>query len=922
MNHAAEATNMLSLSISPRLKSASLLHQKTQRSTAETAVLHLRGGAQRVFHFGKEGTDGDKSMKALLGGKGSNLAEMSRIGLSVPPGFTITTETCQEYNGLGKQLPKGLMEDVMAGVKRIEKQMDMKFGDEGSPLLVSVRSGAAVSMPGMMDTVLNLGLNDKVVEGLAKRASKRFAYDSYRRLLDMFGDVVLGINHNLFEEQLEELKESKGVSTDNELNEDDLKELIAKYKQVYLNCGKEFPEDPNKQLELAIRAVFDSWDSERAKAYREINQIHGLLGTAVTVQSMVFGNLGATSGTGVLFSRNPSTGENKLYGEYLINAQGEDVVAGIRTPSAISTLEREMPQAYKSLLDNVDKLERHYMDMQDIEFTIQDQKLFMLQCRNGKRTGPAAVKIAVDMFKEGLITKDQAIMMVESGHLDQLLHPQFEDQNKYKARVIGKGLPASPGAAVGQVVFSPEDAEAFKAQGGAAILVRADTTPEDVGGMHASEGILTQRGGMTSHAAVVARGWGKTCVCGCLEMKVDDKKKIFTLGGKTFKEGDWISLNGNTGEVIEGKEPLSPPTISGDLSTFMSWVDERRKLKVFTNADTPEDAAEARRNGAEGIGLVRTEHMFFASDDRLKAVRQMIMAENVEKRKVALMKLLPFQRADFEGIFTAMDGHTVTIRLLDPPLHEFLPNGEMKDVCQMMANELGIDVAAVNDKINKLHETNPMLGLRGCRLGIVHPEISEMQARAIFEAALNVKAKGIKPVVDIMVPLVGSVTELENQAKLIRSTAETVFTERGSRVEYKVGTMIEIPRAALLAGEVAKVAEFFSFGTNDLTQMTFGFSRDDVGSFLPTYLANGILVSDPFQVLDRKGVGQLIKTAIENGRATRKDLKCGICGEHGGEPSSIEFVSGAGMDYVSCSPFRVPIARLAAAQAEIKKGKH
>eukprot|EP00960_Hanusia_phi_P071404 767548-Hanusia_phi.AAC.2 len=573
LNPTVQATNMMGLPISPRLKTTSLLlDKKGLKSAAETAVLHLRGGSQRVFHFGKEGTDGDKGMKALLGGKGSNLAEMSRIGLSVPPGFTITTETCQEYNGLGKQLPKGLMEDVMDGVKRIERQMDMKFGDETSPLLVSVRSGAAVSMPGMMDTVLNLGLNDKVVEGLAKRASKRFAYDSYRRLLDMFGDVVLGINHNLFEEQLEELKEAKGVSTDNELSEDDLKELIGKYKQVYVTCGKEFPEDPKKQLELAIRAVFDSWDSERAKAYRDINQIHGLLGTAVTVQSMVFGNLGATSGTGVLFSRNPSNGENKLYGEYLINAQGEDVVAGIRTPSPISTLEREMPVAYKSLLDNVDKLERHYMDMQDIEFTIQDQKLFMLQCRNGKRTGPAAVKIAVDMFKEGLISKDQvdcadqAIMMVESGHLDQLLHPQFEDQNKYKARVIGKGLPASPGAAVGQVVFSPEDAEAFKAQGGAAILVRADTTPEDVGGMHASEGILTQRGGMTSHAAVVARGWGKTCVCGCLEMRVDDKKKTFTLGGKTFKEGDWISLNGNTGEVIEGKEPLSPPTISGDLS--------------------------------------------------------------------------------------------------------------------------------------------------------------------------------------------------------------------------------------------------------------------------------------------------------------------------------------------------------------------
>eukprot|EP00284_Hemiselmis_tepida_P018593 CAMPEP_0174930390 /NCGR_PEP_ID=MMETSP1355-20121228/31135_1 /TAXON_ID=464990 /ORGANISM="Hemiselmis tepida, Strain CCMP443" /LENGTH=947 /DNA_ID=CAMNT_0016176681 /DNA_START=131 /DNA_END=2971 /DNA_ORIENTATION=- len=912
---------------SPRLAPPKTQSVLSLRSAGQPQ--RLRGGfmnmggvkSKLVYSFSKEGSDGDASMKAFLGGKGANLAEMSKLGLSVPPGFTISTEVCESYISHGNKLPPGAWEEVQAALKKVEKHMGMKLGDASAPLLVSVRSGAAVSMPGMMDTVLNLGLNDEVVEGLAKITNERFAYDSYRRLLDMYGDVVMGVHHSHFEEALEELKEKKGVYNDNELSAADLKELVASYKEVYKREGKEFPTKPEQQLLGAIDAVFASWNSDRAVAYRNINHITGLLGTAVTVQSMVFGNLGATSGTGVLFSRNPSTGENKLYGEYLIDAQGEDVVAGIRTPDPISTLAEVMPDAYKELLENVEKLESHYQDMQDIEFTIQDKKLYMLQCRNGKRTGPSAVKIAVDMFKEGLINKDQAIGMVDASHLDQLLHPQFASEDAYKDRVIGKGLPASPGAAVGQIVFTPEEAEAFKAQGGAAILVRAETSPEDVSGMHAAEGILTNRGGMTSHAAVVARGWGKTCVSGCQELVVNDRDKTCELGGKTYSTGDWLSLNGNTGEVIEGREALAPPTISGDLGTFMGWVDERRKVKVFTNADTPEDAAEARRNGAQGIGLVRTEHMFFASDERLMAVREMVMADSEAQRKKALGKLLPYQRSDFEGIFKAMDGCPVTIRLLDPPLHEFLPNGEMKDVCSMMASELGLSVAAVSDKIAKLSEVNPMLGLRGCRLGIVHPEISEMQARAIMEAALAVKRAGHNPIPDIMVPLVGSVKELEHQAGLVRRVAEEVFAEVGDRVDFRVGTMIEIPRAALMAGDIAKVADFFSFGTNDLTQMTFGFSRDDVGSFLPAYLTGDIIPKDPFQVLDRDGVGQLIEMAVKNGRAANPSLKCGICGEHGGDPTSIDFVCGVGLDYVSCSPFRVPIARLAAAQSVIKAEK-
>ncbi|KAJ1468395.1 Pyruvate/Phosphoenolpyruvate kinase-like domain-containing protein [Baffinella frigidus] len=822
--------------------------------------------------------------------------------------FTITTQTCADYNAGGKKLPDGVWEDTLSSLKKIEKQMDMQFGNPARPLLVSVRSGAAKSMPGMMDTKRGVAEDSELTSSLT---TKPHTLHSKPETLNLKSRI------NLVPLAMKDLKEERGVVEDSELTSSDLKLLCETYKGLYKNAGKEFPQDPTQQLRLAIDAVFNSWDSDRAVTYRNIHHITDMLGTAVTVQSMVFGNLGQTSGTGVLFSRDPCTGE-----------KGEDVVSGIRTPNPIAVLQQEMPQAYEELLDNVTKLELHYKDLQDIEFTIQDGKLFMLQCRSGKRTGPAAVRIAVDMHGEGVLTKDEAIMMVEGGHLDQLLHQQFQSDTHYQGTVIGKGLPASPGAAVGQIVFTPADAMACKAQGGVVILVRCETSPEDVGGMHAAEGIVTQRGGMTSHAAVVARGWGKTCVCGCAELLVDDVNKQFTIGGKVFKTGDWISVNGNTGQIIEGKEPLVPPRISGDLGTFMTWVDERRKLKVFTNADTPEDAAEARRNGAEGIGLVRTEHMFFATDERLKAVRQMIMAEDPKARKVALEKLLPFQRSDFEGIFNSMDGMHVTIRLLDPPLHEFLPNAEQHDVCQSMADDLGVSLSQVLAKIHSLEEVNPMLGLRGCRLGIVHPEISEMQARAIFEAALNVQEWGGNPKPDIMVkrePLTpkpytsGTVKEFEHQEALVRRVARQVFEERGDTVEYRVGTMIEIPRAALLAADIAKVAEFFSFGTNDLTQMTFGYSRDDAGSFLPIYTAQGILPEDPFQVLDRKGVGLLIKMAVESGRKANPTLDIGICGEHGGEPSSIEFVAGVGLDYVSCSPYRVPIARLAAAQVFPRK---
>lgn len=874
---------------------------------------------QRVFTFGKGRSEGDKSMKSLLGGKGANLAEMSSIGLSVPPGLTITTETCQEYEDNGKKLPDGLWEEVRGALKIVEEDMKANLGDPSKPLLVSVRSGAAISMPGMMDTVLNLGLNDDVVVGLAAKSGERFAYDSYRRFLDMFGDVVMGISHALFEHELESLKNRRGVAQDTDLTTNDLKELVEKYKAVYLKAtGKHFPADPEEQLRLAMIAVFESWNSPRAIKYRSINQITGLKGTAVNVQTMVFGNMGPTSGTGVLFTRNPSTGEKKLYGEFLINAQGEDVVAGIRTPEDLDAMKRSMPEAYEELVKNCEILEKHYKDMMDIEFTVQENRLWMLQCRSGKRTGMGAVKIAVDVVNEGLIDSRTAINMVEPGHLDQLLHPQFEDPSTYKSQVIATGLPASPGAAVGQIVFSAEDAEVAHAQGKHVILVRNETSPEDVGGMHAAAGILTARGGMTSHAAVVARGWGKCCVSGCADIRVNDANKTLAIGDIALKEGDWISLNGSTGEVILGKQPMVQPALSGDLGTLMGWVDGFRQLKVMANADTPEDAISARNNGAEGIGLCRTEHMFFASDERIKAVRQMIMAPDIELRKVALDKLLPYQRSDFEGIFRAMDGLPVTIRLLDPPLHEFLPDGDIEEIVTELAKDTGVNEEDVFARVEKLSEVNPMLGFRGCRLGISYPELTYMQARAIFEAAVNMNNQRIMVLPEVMVPLVGTPQELGHQVSAIHKVAQEVFTETGTFLKYKVGTMIEIPRAALVADEIAEHADFFSFGTNDLTQMTFGYSRDDVSKFLPNYLAQGILQNDPFEVLDQKGVGQLIKIATERGRKAKPNLKVGVCGEQGGEPSSVEFFFKTGLDYVSCSPFRVPIARLAAAQAATK----
>ncbi|KAE8660103.1 Pyruvate [Hibiscus syriacus] len=852
-----------------------------------------------VFTFGKGRSEGHKGMKSLLGGKGANLAEMSSIGLSVPPGLTISTEACQEYQQNGKKLPEDIWEEILEGLKIVEQDMGATLGDPSKPLLLSARSGAAISMPGMMDTVLNLGLNDEVVAGLAAKSGDRFAYDSYRRFLDMFGDVVMGIPHSLFEEKLETMKEAKGAKLDTDLTANDLKELVEQYKNVYLEAkGERFPSDPKQQLFLSVKAVFDSWDSPRANKYRSINQITGLKGTAVNIQTMVFGNMGNTSGTGVLFTRNPSTGEKKLYGEFLVNAQVVNMYQNSYLRRASSYFPYcYMPEAYKELVENCEILERHYKDMmknqfwaltlfsemQDIEFTVQENRLWMLQCRSGKRTGKGAVKIAVDMVNEGLVDKHAAIKMVEPQHLDQILHPQFEDPSAYKDKVVAMGLPASPGAAVGQVVFTADDAEEWRAQGKSVILVRTETSPDDVGGMHAAAGILTARGGMTSHAAVVARGWGKCCVSGCSDIRVYNAEKVLSVGGVEIQEGEWLSLNGSTGEVILGKQSLYPPALSGDLETFMSWADQVRHIKVMANADTPEDALTARNNGAQGIGLCRTEHMFFASDERIKAVRKMIMAVTPEQRKAALDILLPYQRSDFEGIFRAMDGLPVTIRLLDPPLHEFLPEGDLEEIVSELTSEAGTTEDEVFSRIEKLSEVNPMLGFRGCRLGVSYPELTEMQARAIFQAAVSMSNQGVKVLPEIM--------ELGHQVGLIRSIAKKVYSEMGSILSYKVGTMIEIPRAALVADEIAKEAELFSFGTNDLTQMTFGYSRDDVGKFLPIYLSKGILQSDPFEV--------------------------GICGEHGGEPSSVAFFAEAGLDYVSCSPFRVPIARLAAAQVAI-----
>jgi len=903
-----------------------------------------------VYTFGNGAAEGKADMKNLLGGKGANLAEMNLIGVPVPPGFTITTDVCTLYNKLGKDHVVALIKnEVEAAIAQVEAQTGGIFGDSTNPLLVSVRSGARASMPGMMDTILNLGLNDTVVEGMAKKTGNpRFVWDSYRRFVQMYGDVVLDMKPTSktdidpFEEILEEVKHEKGVINDNELSVDALKELVTKFKAaVKAKTGHDFPESSYEQLWGAVCAVFNSWMNDRAIYYRQLNQIPEEWGTAVNVQAMVFGNMGLTSGTGVCFSRDAGTGENLFNGEYLINAQGEDVVAGIRTPQQITkegsmrwavlagvseadraakypSLEEAMPQMYKDLFEIQNKLEVYFKDMQDMEFTIQEGKMWMLQTRGGKRTGAAMVQIAIDMLKEGLIDEKTALLRVEPNKLDELLHPVFDKKAIKAARVLAKGLPASPGAATGQIVFFADEAEEWVAQGKNVVLVRIETSPEDLRGMNVAKGILTARGGMTSHAAVVARGMGKCCVSGAGALQIDYKLRTMTVDGKTFNEGDFISLNGTSGEVYEGKIATIDPELSGYFGELMTIADKYKRMAVRTNADTPKDAQIARNFGAQGIGLTRTEHMFFEGE-RIKAMREMILADDVAGRELALAKLLPMQRSDFEGIFEAMAGYGVTIRLLDPPLHEFVPHEEANQL--EMAKEMGISVEQIKQKVDGLHEFNPMLGHRGCRLGITYPEITAMQARAIIEAAMNLKAKGIDARPEIMVPLVGTVAELVNQTTIIRATAEKVFAEKGDRIAYQVGTMIEIPRAALTADHIAAEAEFFSFGTNDLTQMTLGYSRDDAGKFLPDYLNRGILKQDPFQVIDQNGVGLLMEIGVTRGRSTKPDLKIGICGEHGGEPSSVEFCDKLGMNYVSCSPYRVPIARLAAAQANIKHSK-
>lgn len=872
---------------------------------------------KHVYFFGAGMTEGKKDMKDLLGGKGANLAEMASIGVPVPAGFTITTETCAEYYELGKMIPEHVIFEIDENISKLEKAMGMKLGDKVNPLLLSVRSGAAASMPGMMDTILNLGLNDDVVIGLIKKSSnERFAWDSYRRLIQMFGDVVLGVDHDDFEHILDKAKETKGVKFDTELNAQDIKEVVSKYKElVKKKTGKAFPFDAKQQLMLAVEAVFGSWHNPRAETYRRLNDIRGLKGTAVNVQAMVFGNMGSNSGTGVCFSRDPSTGENIFYGEYLMDAQGEDVVAGIRTPQPISHLHEQMPKVYDELVSYYKKLENHYKDMQDMEFTIQEGKLFMLQTRNGKRTGPAAVRIAVDMANEGLITQKEALLRVPPSQLDQLLHKQLDPIAKSKHRALGKGLPASPGGAVGKIAFDNESAVKMKKAGDSVILVRNDTSPEDLIGMDAAVGILTAKGGMTSHAAVVARGMGKCCVSGLGDAKVSEKNKTLDLGGEHFKEGDYITLDGSTGEVFKGQIPTREPELTGAFGTLMEWADAHRKLKVRTNADTPRDAEQAIKFGAEGIGLCRTEHMFFEGD-RIRAVREMILSHDLFGRKKALAKIKPYQKQDFVELFKIMAGKPITIRLLDPPLHEFLPREE-KDVAEI-AKELNVTPEVLTRKMEELHEVNPMLGHRGCRLGITYPEITEMQSEAIFEAAKEVHESGIVVIPEVMIPLVGNVKELKDQKQIVLSVAERVLGS-DSKIKYMIGTMIEVPRAALTADEIAKEAEFFSFGTNDLTQMTLGFSRDDVGKFVPEYVEKGLLDKDPFQVLDQIGVGQLVEMAVHKGQKVRKDIKLGICGEHGGEPSSVEFCHRVGLNYVSCSPFRVPIARLAAAQAALRE---
>jgi len=876
---------------------------------------------RHVFRFGGGAAEGNAGMKDLLGGKGANLAEMSAAGLPVPPGFTISTEVCRDVLKEKGELPSWLWPEVEAALGEVERLMDAKFGDPARPLLVSVRSGAAVSMPGMMDTVLNLGMSDEVAEGLAKLTkSDRFAWDAYRRFLEMFANVVMGVSRAPFEHAMDMLKHERAARFDADLTAEDLRELVTRFKAVYLKqTGHGFPTTAREQLERAIIAVFRSWDSDRAVKYRAVTNVRGLIGTAVTVQAMVFGNMGDTSGTGVCFTRNPSTGEKELYGEYLVDAQGEDVVAGTRTPQPILTLEQRMPEIYAQLSALTNRLETHFCNMQDIEFTVQQGKLFILQTRHGKRTGRAAVKIAVDLVAEKLVDKDSAILnLVEPAHLDQLLHPYFANESGYRksGRVMGKGLAASPGAAVGKLVFFAEDAEAWRERGERVVLARTETSPEDVAGMHAAEGIVTSRGGMTSHAAVVARGWGKPCIAGCSEIVIDYEKKTMSNGTVTVAEGDWVSINGTTGEIIQGQEQLADALVSEDFKTFMVWADAVRTLKVRTNADTPKDAAVARAFGAEGIGLCRTEHMFF-QEDRILAMRQMILSDDERGRRRALALLLPFQRDDFAGIFRAMDGLPVTIRLLDPPLHEFLPTEPKQQ--EEVAKAMQTSVERLRARVRALHETNPMLGHRGCRLGITHPEITEMQTRAILEAACIVVKEGVRVLPEIMVPLVGTVTEFVHQKKIVHRVAKEVFAEQKLEVEYLVGTMIEVPRAALVADAIAKEAEFFSFGTNDLTQLTLGYSRDDVASFLPQYLSGAIIQDDPFKTIDTVGVGELVKLACERGRKGRPGIKLGVCGEHGGDPRSVAFFVETGLDYVSCSPFRVPVARLAVAQSALKR---
>ena len=903
---------------------------------------------KRVYTFGNKKAEGNGKMRELLGGKGANLAEMNLIGIPVPPGFTITTEVCTEYYTHGREGVISLIKpEVEAAMKGVEEIMNMKFGDSVNPLLVSVRSGARASMPGMMDTILNLGLNDEVVEGLSKKTNNpRFAWDSYRRFVQMYGDVVLNMKPQSkedvdpFEEIIDAVKEEKGVKLDTELTTDDLKELVKRFKAAVKEVtGQDFPTDPWEQLWGAVCAVFSSWMNERAILYRKLNNIPAEWGTAVNVQSMVFGNMGETSATGVAFTRDAATGENIFNGEYLVNAQGEDVVAGIRTPQEITiegsrrwaelqgiseserstkypSLEEVMPAAFAELNEIQQHLEEYFTDMQDIEFTIQSGKLWMLQTRSGKRTGAAMVKIAMDMLSEGMIDAKTAVLRVEPAKLDELLHPIFDAAALKKAIIITKGLPASPGAATGQIVFFADDAEKWAAEGKKTILVRIETSPEDLKGMTMSEGILTACGGMTSHAAVVARGMGKCCVSGAGDLVIDYKARTITVGNKTYKEGDWISLNGSTGVIYEGQVATKDAEVSGDFAKLMELADEFAHLKVRANADTPRDAKAAFRFGAQGIGLCRTEHMFFEGD-RIKAVREMILADDEAGRRKALAKLLPMQRGDFEGLFEAMNGLPVTVRLLDPPLHEFVPHFEKEQ--REMAAEMGVSYEEIKNKVDALAEANPMLGHRGCRLGNTYPEITEMQTRAIIEAALNIKKKGIDVHVEIMVPLVGTHRELRAQKAVIDAVAQEVFAEHNTIIDYTVGTMIEIPRAAVTANQIAEVADFFSFGTNDLTQMTFGYSRDDVAKFLPIYLEKGILKYDPFQVLDVNGVGQLVREAVFKGRSVKPQLKCGICGEHGGEPSSVEFCHYAGLNYVSCSPYRVPIARLAAAHAALKQ---